>query len=69
MDMEKYHIKVVRVAGGLLEWLPFATEEFTVEARDKQEAFIKSQLLSTLKFRGQERRTYVNGELYLDLHY
>jgi hypothetical protein len=64
--MKKYHIRVERVAGGPLEYLPAASEEFYLEAQDEQSAFKKSMLVQTLKFRGQERVVYVDGKLYRD---
>ncbi len=69
--MKTFNIKVVREAGTgpLGDYLEAASEEFQVEAKNEQEAYKQSMLLCSLKFRGQLRRTFINGVEHFDARF
>lgn len=67
-----YRIKVVREPGNdpiTGTFYERAEQEFDVEAPTPLAAFIRSQIKDTIIFRGQLRRTFINGEEYFDERY
>lgn len=60
-------VKVVREPGhdpvtGI--FYNYAEQDLIIEATNKKSALIISQLISTLTFKGQLRRTFIDGEEY-----
>jgi hypothetical protein len=67
-----YHVKVVREAGPnpiTGECWPYEEQEMNIDAISRQAAFVISELMHTLTFRGQLRRTFIDGEEYFDERY
>ncbi|GAB3688526.1 hypothetical protein GCM10027592_03570 [Spirosoma flavus] len=70
--IKTYKVRVVREPGEnplTGEFSAFDEQSFDVEATNVQTAYSLSQLVCTLHFRGQLRRTFINGEEYFDKHY
>lgn len=64
-----YFVKVIREPGPepiTGNFYGRAEEDLEIEAPTITAAYRKSQILSTLCFRGQLRRTYINGTEYFD---
>jgi hypothetical protein len=72
LTMENFLIKIVREPGpsGVgSEWMPYGEEYITVKAENEDKAFRLSHMHSKLPFRGQLRRTFINGIEYSDPRY
>ncbi|GAA4448735.1 hypothetical protein GCM10023189_07030 [Nibrella saemangeumensis] len=70
--IKTYKIIIVREAGPdpvTGEVLGYAEEHITVDATSRQAAYELAQMLDTLKFRGQVRRTIIDGEEHFDERY
>ena len=70
--MHTFNVMVIREAGPdpmTSEFLSGDQEDLSIEAVNVEEAFRRSQVMSTLKFRGQIRRTFIDGEEYFDSRY
>ncbi len=70
--IKTYSVKVVREPGNepiTSIFYEYAEQEFEVEATSFQSAFQLSQLLCNIKFRGQVRRTFIDGREYFDERY
>lgn len=66
---EVFKVRVVREEGPSPvtgEVYPYEEEELKIEATSPQMAFEISMMISKIKFRGQLRRTFINGEEYFD---
>jgi hypothetical protein len=67
--MKTYTITVIRVAGkcpSTGQFMDEASETLSIDADNEDQAFRLSQVKSKLSFRGQDRRTLVNGVEYFD---
>lgn len=67
--IKTYDVKVVRNTGVSLltgQILEHAEEEIVVDAFNPQEAHRMAQLMTTLQFRGQVMRIYIDGQEHLD---
>ncbi|GAB3710155.1 hypothetical protein GCM10027592_46890 [Spirosoma flavus] len=67
-----YQVKVVREPGydpSASVFYDYAEQEFEVEATSILAAYLKSEKESTLPFRGQLRKTFINGKEYFDERY
>jgi hypothetical protein len=71
-NLKTYRVTIVRESGleplsG--EYLQRLEETFDVQASTKEEVFRKSQFITSLKFRGQLRRTFIDGKEYFSEAY
>ncbi len=67
-----YNVKIVREPGkDPLTGIYYEKEEqsFIIEAPNLLAAYLKSQKADTIVFRGQLRRTYIDGKEYFDERY
>ncbi|GAB3550957.1 hypothetical protein [Spirosoma fluminis] len=70
--VKTYTIKVIRVAGhepNTGKYFEYAEQEFAVDAASQRSAYELSHLVCEIPFRGQIRRTFINGEEYFDEKY
>lgn len=70
--IQTYKVKLVREGGnepisGL--FYSYAEQEFEVDATSRSNAYKLSHLLCEIQFRGQTRRTFINGEEYFNERY
>ena len=64
-----FRVKVVREPGNdpiTGFFYDLEEQEFEIEALNKLEAYNKSLQTDTISFRGQLRRTFIDGEEYFD---
>lgn len=67
-----YKVKIIRepsndpITGLFYE---YAEQEFEIKAPNLFAAYVKSQRIDTIVFRGQLRRTFINGAEYFDERY
>jgi hypothetical protein len=70
--MNTYNVKIIREAGGnpfTGQVVGYAEQSFEIDAIDIKAAYSLSYLVCTLKFSGQIRRTFINGEEYFNERY
>ncbi|MFD2574632.1 hypothetical protein ACFSUS_28630 [Spirosoma soli] len=70
--VKTYSVKVVREPGeNPLTGQPMEYDEqsFEVDATSVKAAYFLSHLVCTLRFSGQLRRTFINGQEYFDERY
>lgn len=68
----EFEVLVIREAGAdplTGTYLEEARETLKITASDRQEALKKSLFLSKLSFRGQMRRTFIDGQEHFDERY
>lgn len=67
--LEKYFVKVIRELGTdpvTGEFVDRAEQNFEITAISTQEAYRKSHFLTSIQFKGQLRRTFINGSEYFN---
>ena len=67
-----YYIKVVRESGEnplTGQYMNYGEQSFEVDAISIKAAYSLSHLICTLPFKGQLRRTFIDGEEYFDERY
>ena len=67
--IKTYSVKVIREPGDnplTGQFVGYDEQSFEVDANSIRAAYSLSHLVCTIKFSGQIRRTYINGEEYFD---
>ncbi|GAA4416294.1 hypothetical protein GCM10023187_47600 [Nibrella viscosa] len=67
--IKTYSVVVIREPGPdplTGEVIGYADEQLTIDATSRQAAYELAQVFATLTFRGQQRRTFIDGKEHFD---